>query len=180
MTEVFRKLVPKGALLPEPAAPPSSPSEITSASEAFELARKHNDALRPNEAIALFRRALELQSGHGAAARELGLTLFDAGRSDEAVTFFHGFIEVNAKDQETRLAYASVLIRASDLERAEQQLVECIERDPRWAPPYVPLIRLLWRGGRKSEARERLHTYRALLPDPRTVEMLESMMRSFR
>lgn len=174
---IYRKVIPKGALVPSAAAPPARPTQVEHAGEALRLARAENDALRPEAAVAMYRRALELDAGNGEAARELGLTLFDAGEGAEACALLSGFLERHAGDQETRLVYASLLIRSSELDRAEQQLVRCIDRDPRWAPPYVPLIRLLWRAGRQPEARARLHAYRALLPDPRTVEMLESMLR---
>lgn len=176
---IFRKTVPKGALVPSAAASaPASPQAITRADEAVRRARALNEALKPEEGMALYRRALELEPGRGEAARELGLTLFDAGRGAEACALLAEFLEGNSSDLETRLAYASLLIRASELDRAEHQLSRCIDQDPRWAPPYVPLIRLLWRIGRRAEAQARLHAYRALLPDPRTVEMLSAMLRS--
>lgn len=179
MPEVFRMLVPKGALT-TPRQAVRGPSDVTSAKEAVAIARGLNEALEPRHAVAMYRRALELEPGSGEAARELSLTLFDAGEQREALLSLEEFVSKNTGDHETRLAFASLLLRSADLEGAERELSRCIEAAPKWAPPFVPLVRLLWRLGRPVEARARLDAYRALSPDPRSVEMLESMMRPSR
>lgn len=180
MVEVFRMLVPKGPLSMGEPDSTLIPSEVKSAKEAVSLGRKLNQAMKPEEAARMYRRALDLAPSDGEALRELALTLFDAGEHAEAVGLFEAFLKTHERDHESRLAFASVLLRMADLERAELELTRCVEGRPKWAEPFVPLVRLLWRRGRPSEARAALDAYRALEPDPRSLEMLETMMRPSR
>lgn len=179
MPEVFRMLVPKGALS-EPREAVRGPADVRTAKEAVALARGLNEALKPGHALAMYRRAIELEPSNGEAARELSLTLFDAGERADAIDGLELFLTAHPRDHETRLALASLLLRSSELVRAERELLHCIEAQPKWAPPFVPLVRLLWRLGRPVEARSKLEDYRKLSPDPRSIEMLESMMRPSR
>lgn len=174
MVEVFRKVLPKG--------PPSAPAErslaaIQSPEEAVEEAHRLNAELKPQEAIAMFRRALELDPGSVIAASELGSTLVDAGQAEQAFSFYEEFLERQPRAADVRLAYAGGLLRMGQLERAVAECGRCLEQRPNWDAPYPPLIRALFRLHRGQEAQAALTAFRPLSKDPRTVAMFEAMLR---
>lgn len=174
MVEVYRKVLPKG--------PPSAPTErslvaIQTPAEALEEAHRLNAELKPREAIAMFRRALELDPGGVIAASELGSTLVDAGQAEEAFSFYEEFLAQHPRAAEVRLAYAGGLLRMGQLERAVEECRGCLEQRPNWDAPYPPLIRALFRLRRGQEAEAALSAFRPLSKDPRTVAMFEAMLR---
>ncbi|MBK6687456.1 MAG: tetratricopeptide repeat protein [Deltaproteobacteria bacterium] len=174
MVEVYRKVLPKG--------PPSAPVErslaaIQKPEEALEEAHRLNAELKPKEAIAMYRRALELDPSNLVAASELGSTLVDAGHTEEAFRFFDEFLERHPREAEVRLAYAGGLLRVGQLERAVAECQRCLEHRPNWDAPYPPMIRALHRLRRGLEAQAALSAFRPLSKDPRTVAMFEAMLR---
>lgn len=174
MVEVFRKVLPKGA--PVPVAEAKAPAEIERLEEALLLAHRHNAELHPDRAIAMFRRALELDPTNAQAAGELGSTMIDAGQAQAGFRFFDEFLAVHPRSAEVRLAYAGGLLRVGELERAVAECRVCLEHRPNWDAPYPPLIRALQRLERREEARQALGAYRPLAKDPRILELFDRML----
>lgn len=154
------------------------PDRITDAEEAMRCARELNQKLQPEQAIAMLRRALELEPAHKEAVCELGSTLRDVGRFEEAREVFCETLEKNPRLGEVRLEWANCLLRQGVLDEAVAEYRRCMDERPNWDAPHKHLILALARQGKGEEAKAVLVDLLRFSPDERTVAMLENVIAS--
>ncbi len=148
-----------------------------SASDLHADALKLNDSGQPARALPMLRQALELDPTHEEAAIELGNTLTDIGRADEAMTAYDGFLVTQPKATTVRAARASCLLRQSKLQEAADELRRCLHYEPSWPELHTKLIMTLCRQGLVDDARECLARFELTDPDPRSVEAMAALIR---
>ncbi len=152
------------------------PEESRPADHAYQEARRLNDEGRPKEAIRILEDVLFQDDAHEDAAIELGATLMDVGRRDDAMAHFERVLSLHPMMARARLAYGQCLMRADAVERAVEEYATVLEQQPTWAAPFSPLIMALCRLGRVAEARVRLDALRALTTDAADVDMLDRLI----
>ncbi|MBI1900687.1 MAG: tetratricopeptide repeat protein [Planctomycetia bacterium] len=104
------------------------------------------------EAIAEFRRAIEIDRNDAVAHNNLGYTLLDLQRFDEALAEFGAAIKI---DPDNALAHNNLGNALSDLKRFDEAIAEyrrAIEIDPNLAPAHYNLAHTLWDLGRVEKA----------------------------
>lgn len=171
MSRILRFTVPQGAALPSRAQPEPGTSE-----QAYLEARKLNEAGKPSEAMPLLEVALALDPANEEAIVELGLTLMDVGRSDEALAHYSRILAERPTLARARLSYANCLLRRVELEKAVQELETCLQQRPGWEEVYPPLITALCRLDRVAEATAHLAALRSASVDTGKLEMLAKLI----
>ena len=85
---------------------------------------------RDNEAVAYFRKALELGFDLATTHTYLGIVLGDQGKRDEAIAQYRQALEINPAHELARLNLALTLTITGKLDEAVSQFKEVLESDP--------------------------------------------------
>ncbi len=109
---------------------------------------------RPDEALAAFNRALELEWRYPAAHFNLGLLYHMQGRAAEARSSWRQAYRMDADYPGLRFRLAQAEAAAGDIPEAEKLLREGIDRFPHEAELHAGLSSILEHGGRHGEAAE--------------------------
>ncbi len=120
------------------------------------------EAVSSEEAVAAYRRALDIDSAHAEAHLNLGRLLHEAGETSEALRHYRRAADASPPD--ARALY-NVGVALEDLGRpgeAVDAYVAAIELDRTLAPAHFNLSRLFETEGRKAEALEHLAAYKRL------------------
>jgi predicted Zn-dependent protease len=104
------------------------------------------------DAMADYRRVLELEPGHDEARLRLAETLFTFGRADEALAQFELLQQHRPDDPAVRLGLAGCRYHAGRLDEAHQLLDALLAADPRNLGALKEQGRLELEAGRGSEA----------------------------
>jgi protein O-mannosyl-transferase len=125
------------------------------------LATQGND----DEAMALFRRAIEIKPDYLEAHYNLANALDRQGKPDEAISQFEKAIEINPDFAAAHNNLGTALLDQGRLEEASGQYHQAIEKDPAYAEAYNNLGYLLAKQGRSGEAIEAYRKAIELKPD---------------
>ena len=118
---------------------------------------------RHDEAIALYREALEMDSGFAPAIAGMGIAFFELGRYEEAIESMEQALEVAPELPEAASLHRLIgraLQELGRLEEAAEQFARTLELDPRNTEALDRLAFLRFNAGRYEEA---IEYYRALL-----------------
>ncbi len=112
----------------------------------------HLDRGAPDEAIAAYQKALELDPNLANANFNLGNALRDAGRTDEAITAYQRFLEKHPDDAEAHNNLGVVLAKRADLTAASRAYQRALELNPNLAIAISNLADLLCHQGETEMA----------------------------
>jgi tetratricopeptide (TPR) repeat protein len=118
-----------------------------------------------DEALAHFRRAVELQPGFAKAQYNLGAALREKGQSDEAIVHLQRAVEIEPHYVEARNSLARALGQEGEWDRAMEHLERSLEIDPDQAEAHNNLANVLWQKGRLRQAAAEYEKALALHPD---------------
>ncbi len=121
------------------------------------------EAVSTDDAVAAYRRALELDPGHSDAHLNLGRLLHEEGRLDEAETHYRR--AANADPRSARAFYnlGVALEDRSAVSGAVEAYEAALRLDPELAVAHFNLSRLLEADGRSAEALAHLAAYKKIL-----------------
>jgi tetratricopeptide (TPR) repeat protein len=122
---------------------------------------------RPDEAIALFQKAVQIDPGFAEGHSNLGVLLANSGRRDEAIGEYRRALEI---DPQFAMAYYNlgiVLGNCKQIDEAIDQYQHALKIDPRLTLAHCNLANLLSERGRFDEAVA--HLEKALEIDPRSI-----------
>lgn len=109
---------------------------------------------RLEQALADFRKALELQTGgqRGVVLANIGSTLQQLDRGDEAMTYFRQAVDIDPDKAALRLLLGDALERSDQVEAAVAEYQIAVELDPKFLMARRRLGQLLLRAGRPDDA----------------------------
>ncbi len=149
--------------------------EDTIASQPFDSMAHYNlgyalaDQDRIPEAIAHYRRAIQLKPNYGNAYVNLGNLLLHAGQMQEAADQYQKALEVRPHDNRARFNLGAALAGAGRRTEAILQYQRALEVEPDAADIHVELGNVLADDGRDSEAMEHFQHAIELKPDDANV-----------
>jgi superkiller protein 3 len=103
---------------------------------------------RGDEAIAEFRKAIEINPRDGGAHNDLGLALMDKGRVDEAIACYKKAIDLDPRDDKAHINLGTALAREGHVDEAIAECKKAIEIDPNYALAHDRLGAILCDGKR--------------------------------
>jgi tetratricopeptide (TPR) repeat protein len=118
----------------------------------FNLAFANSMLGKDAEAIAGYRKVLELKPGLYQADLNLGILLLRGKRASEALPYLGAAAEERPKEPRPRLYVSAALLETGDLAKAGQSYQTALELDPKSAPAELGLAQTLARQNRLSEA----------------------------
>ena len=107
-----------------------------------QLARALSQASLPTQAIAVADRALEHEPSDPVSCDTLGVVYSQANVHAKASRMFRRVVELQPMHPGYRFNYATSLIVAGDVAGAEEQLLKCLELDPRFWKANLTLAHL--------------------------------------
>jgi len=147
--------------LERPAEEPADP-----ASEWFELGcRKDTEPETYGDAIAAYRRALEIDPEFTDAHCNLGAVLYNDGRRDEARVCFERALQLDAGHLESNLNLANILEEEDRNEAALQHYKAALRADPLRSDVQLNLALLYEKLGLRRKARSHWRAYLQREPD---------------
>ncbi|HKJ25045.1 MAG TPA: tetratricopeptide repeat protein [Myxococcota bacterium] len=136
------------------------------ASEWFELGcRKDTDPETYEDAIAAYRRALEIDPEFTDAHCNLGAVLYNDGRRDEARVCFERALQLDAGHLESNLNLANILEEENRNEAALQHYKAALRADPLRSDVHLNLALLYEKLGLRRKARSHWRAYLQREPD---------------
>jgi tetratricopeptide (TPR) repeat protein len=132
----------------------------------FNLALALSTERKDTEAIAEFRRTLELQPGLYQADLNLGILLLRNQRAGEALPVLKQAVDTQ-KTARANLYYAQALDQTGDLSQAEARYRTALELDPKSAAAQAGLARLLLTESKFTDAATHFREAASLDPDYR-------------
>ena len=178
--DIFRTVIPKSvrppAPRPSPTVEPVDAGSYADADDAVADAIRMNDDCRPDLAVPLLRRALEIDPTHVDAVVELGATLTDVGQPDQALSAYDGFLVTQPGVARVRAARGHFLLRQSKLQDAIDEYRRCLCDAPDLTELYPRLVVALCRLGDVDGARLDLARFVRSGADERTRQMLEALI----
>ena len=139
-----------------------------SAEVALVMGRFYLVTRRPHEAEEQFRRAIRIDSGYGAAWLDLGITLFHAGRHDEAGQVFKQVAALPGKMYKP--AYAIFLLETGQPAAATVELERLAKGAPDDRAARTRLVKVYALTGRRADAEKLLAA--AIAKNPRDADAL--------
>ena len=118
-----------------------------------------------DEAIVLFRRAIEIKPDYEEAHYNLANALDRQGKRDEAINQFEKALEINPDFAAAHNNLGTALLNQGRLEAASGQYHQAIEKDPAYAEAHNNLGFLLAKQGRPADAIEEYRKAIELKPD---------------
>jgi protein O-mannosyl-transferase len=128
---------------------------------------------KTDEAIAHFRRAVEIYPGATEAWNNLGQALFKKGEKKEAIAQFRRALEVDSNHDLARCNLATALAEVGQLDEAADQYRQVLQREPDLVMAHNALAVTLDRLGHTEEA---IAEYRRVLKsEPADIEVLNHL-----
>jgi tetratricopeptide (TPR) repeat protein len=148
-----------------PEATPLSPALGRTPYDWFTEGLRHEETGDDAQAETCYRRALEGDSGLGAAHTNLGAIAHRRGDVEGARRAFEEALGCDADQPEARYNLASLLYEGGELELAVAELRRVVQAAPSFADAHYNLATALERLGSKRQAREHLERYLVLAAD---------------
>ena len=127
------------------------------------LALKNQGQL--DEAIAHYRRAINIWPDYVEAHYNLGGAYIEKGNIDEALAEYRRAIEIRPDDADSHNNYGSALRRLNQFDQAENEYRRALSLQPQYLDARLNLGSLLLQRGRTAEAITNLETARRLQPN---------------
>lgn len=118
----------------------------------FNLALANSMLGKPADAIAGYKKVLELQPGVYAAQLNLGILLLGQKQAAEALPYLDAAAGQKPKEPRPRVYLSMALLQTGDLEKAAQSYQAALDLDPKSAPAELGLARALARQNRLADA----------------------------
>ena len=118
-----------------------------------------------DEALAHFKRAVEIEPGYAKAQYNLGAALREKGQVDEAIVHLQGAVDIQPHYVEAHNSLARALGQKGEWDGAKEHLERSLEIDPAQAEAHNNLANVLWQKGRLREAAAEYEKALALHPD---------------
>ena len=118
----------------------------------FDLGMALLDKGAKEQAIAHFRKAVEIKPDYAKARNNLGVALFEDGAKDEAVDQYHKVLEFKPDDAEARSNLGAALFEKGDRDEAIAQYRRALEIDPNYPQAEYNLGNALASEGQLDEA----------------------------
>ena len=118
----------------------------------FNLALANTMLGKSADAIAGYKKVLELQPGVYEAQLNLGIMLLGQKRPAEALPYLDAAAAQKPKEPRPRIYLSMALLQTGDLEKATQSYQTALELDPKSAPAELGLARALARQNRLADA----------------------------
>ena len=122
---------------------------------------------RFDEALAHYRRALEIEPDYDLALRNIANVYRDMGRPDDAVAGYERLMRVDPRNVQARQELAQALLDAGRVEDAERELEAVIAQDPSLAAARNTLGAVRLRQGRLEEGEREIRAALATRADLR-------------
>ena len=133
--------------------------------EVLEIGLQHHHAGRLQEAEAIYRQILQVQSNHPDALHLLGVVAHQIGRHDTAVEYISRAIRLYPKMPDYYNNLGLALQSQGNPGEAAAQYLHAVELNPTYAEAYLNLGNTLKERGQFNEAVERYRTAICLKPD---------------
>lgn len=118
-----------------------------------------------DEALAHFRRAVEIRPGYAKAQYNLGGVLREKGQTDQAIVHLERAVDLQPDYVEAHNSLARALGQKREWDRAKEHLERSLVIDPDQAEAHNNLANVLWSMGRPREAAAEYQKALALHPD---------------
>jgi tetratricopeptide (TPR) repeat protein len=118
-----------------------------------------------DEALAHFRRAVELQPGYAKAQYNLGAALRETGQVDEAIVHLQRAVDIDPHYVEAHNSLARALDQRGQVDGAMAHLERSLKLNPDQAEAHNNLANVLWHKGRLRDAAAEYEKALALHPD---------------
>jgi tetratricopeptide (TPR) repeat protein len=118
-----------------------------------------------DEAIAHYRRAVNIWPDYVEAHYNLGGAYIEKGNIDEALAEYRRAIEIRPDDADSHNNYGSALRRLNQFDQAENEYRRALSLQPQYLDARLNLGSLLLQRGRTAEAITNLETARRLQPN---------------
>ncbi len=141
------------------------PPNMHSAEEALDLAFAHHRAGRLAEAVAHYRRVLEVDPANRRALRPLGDALHGRGDHAAALLAYRAALEIEPEDLAAHINMANTLIAAGRFAEAGAASNRVLENEPDCAPALSNLGQARLKSGRAMGAARAFETLARLTPD---------------
>ena len=151
----------------------ASRSERTKAQDLFNRGNKSFANAVYADAAALYEKAIELDPSHSGAMNNLGASLIELNRQEEAEQYFRQAIAVNPNFADPHCNLGVLLRSKSDLTGSEAALRRSLKLKPNFIEARINLGLTLSFAGRLRDARSYLA--KALKKAPRNIEALYGM-----
>jgi tetratricopeptide (TPR) repeat protein len=123
------------------------------------------DGGRMDDAVAHYRKAIEIRPTYAAAHFNLGVALAGLGRPDEAVEQYRETIAIKPDDAKAQNNLGNAFLAWGQLDRAMAHCREALKIDPDFAEAHYNLGNALFAGGRLDEAMAQYRSALASRPD---------------
>ncbi len=134
----------------------------------YNLGNALNRIGEEGEAVAHYRRAVEIDPGYGEAFYNMGISLAEAGRFEEAVTCYREALRLKPESAETLNNLANALVELGEIEEAQNCYASALLFSPDLVEAHSNLANTLAAQGKFTEA---ISYYRkALESDPANSE----------
>jgi tetratricopeptide (TPR) repeat protein len=120
---------------------------------------------RSDEALAHFRRAVEIRPGYARAQYNLGAALREKGQTDEAIVHLQRAVDIQPDYVEAHNSLARALGQRREWDGAMEHLQRSLAIDSDQAEAHNNLANVLWNMGRLREAAAEYEEALALHPD---------------
>ncbi|HEY1717934.1 MAG TPA: tetratricopeptide repeat protein [Verrucomicrobiae bacterium] len=127
------------------------------------------------EAVAEYRKALQIEPGRAESHGDFAALLDSAGKPDEALAEFRKALQMNPKIEPIHDNFGVLLVELGRLDEAIKQFTEAARLDPTDAQPQFLTGKTLLRQGRDAEAMR--HFREAVRLDPDNFQMLAYLAR---
>src|SRR5438477_6772165 len=133
------------------------------------LALKNQGQL--DEAIAHYRRAINIWPGYVEAHYNLGGAYIEKGETDEALAEYRRAIEIRPEEADSHNNYGSALRELNQFDQAESEYKRALSLRPQYLDAHLNLGSLLLQRGRTGEAIANLEAARRLQPNDATTHV---------
>ena len=130
----------------------------------LEASQLDEDPATLDQAVELYRRALELDPWLAIAYTNLGNIAFRRQSNDEAETFYKKALEIDARQPEAKYNLGYLMLERGEPERSVEYFRGAIEADPDFADAHFNLAMAYEQMGNPGEARPFWESYIALEP----------------
>jgi tetratricopeptide (TPR) repeat protein len=158
-------------------ARPAEQTPLLEAGQWFELGcRKDTDPRTFEDAVAAYRRALEIDPDFTDAHCNLGAVLYNDGRREEARVCFERALQLDSDHLESNLNLANILEEENRNEAALQHYKAALRADPFRADVHLNLALLYEKIGLRRKARSHWRAYLQRVPEGNWADVARSRL----
>ena len=129
------------------------------------LGESLHDAGEHEQAVAEFRRSIQLRPSEASTYAKEGICLVELGKLDEAQTTFEEMRKLDPRAPEATNGLGTVALQRGRLDEARRDYLETLQNNPRDVAARVGLAAIAERSGNAAEALARCQEIQQLAPD---------------